>query len=241
MDKTAFRPIDLARAAGISAQSVRQYEALGFLPAAKRSATGYRRYGPRHLRAMKTARLLVAGYGWGRARAIMHLMHEGNVDAALVAVDASHADLHRQRSELEATLQALRNAAVLPSLQRVAARRPRWRHDLQVGEVARHVGVRVSTVRFWEAQGLLSPRRDPESGYRLYDAEQLRRSQIVALLRKGGYGLPAIQTVLAELASGNLDMAVAAAEKRLTELIEASRRACAATAALWAYLQDGKE
>ena len=39
-----LRPVDLAREAGISAQLVRNYEAEGILPAAHRSASGYRQY-----------------------------------------------------------------------------------------------------------------------------------------------------------------------------------------------------
>jgi len=106
---------------------------------------------------------------------------------AIVAVDARHADLHRRREELEATLQALRDAATLPSLLQIDAKRPRWRRALYVGEAARHVGMPVSTVRFWEKQELLRLRRDPESHYRLYDAEHVRALQVIALLREGGY------------------------------------------------------
>src|SRR5690606_42109731 len=42
---------------------------------------------------------------------------------------------------------------------------PRW--DLRIGEVARHLGVRASALRVWEAEGLLVPRREPRTGYRL--------------------------------------------------------------------------
>ena len=42
--RNALRTIDLARAAGISVQQVRNYEALGLLPSASRSKSGYRLY-----------------------------------------------------------------------------------------------------------------------------------------------------------------------------------------------------
>ncbi|NEE23175.1 MerR family DNA-binding transcriptional regulator, partial [Streptomyces sp. SID7499] len=40
-----LRPIDLARRHGLSTQAVRNYEAAGILPAAGRTAHGYRTYG----------------------------------------------------------------------------------------------------------------------------------------------------------------------------------------------------
>src|SRR6266516_4535844 len=48
-----LRTIDLARAGGISVQQVRNYEALGLLPPASRSKSGYRLYTQRHLAALK--------------------------------------------------------------------------------------------------------------------------------------------------------------------------------------------
>ncbi|HEX7733998.1 MAG TPA: MerR family DNA-binding transcriptional regulator [Ktedonobacteraceae bacterium] len=60
---TYLRTIDLAQAGHISVQQVRNYEAGGFLPPVERGSNGYRRYTPRHLAALKTARGLVRGYG----------------------------------------------------------------------------------------------------------------------------------------------------------------------------------
>src|SRR5436305_7726424 len=107
-----LRPVDLARAVGVSAQTVRQYEALGFVPPAKRSPTGHRVYSPRHLQALRTARAMADGYGWQPALHIMRLIHQGDPVAALAAIDARHAELHQGRHDIEQTLAALRAAAV---------------------------------------------------------------------------------------------------------------------------------
>src|SRR5215469_1015266 len=61
------RPIDLARAVGVSPQTIRGYERVGFLPPAERTPTGQRRYGPHHAQAIQAARTMIAGYGWQRA------------------------------------------------------------------------------------------------------------------------------------------------------------------------------
>jgi DNA-binding transcriptional MerR regulator len=228
------RPIDLARAAGLSGQSVRKYEAWGFLPPAGRSASGYRCYEERHLHALRTARVLIAGYGWQSAREIMRQVHQGDVAGALARVDACHAALHQKRCQVEQTLAALEKVS-----ERVPQRlspRP-WRSRLYAGEAARRIGVRVSAIRFWEQQGLLQPQRDPENRYRLYDEEQFRRLQVVALLREAGYSFEAIRTVLAELAEERPEPALSAIRRRQSELTEATYRSIAGSGALWGYLQ----
>ena len=63
-----LRPVDLARTASISTQQVRNYEAVGILPPAARTASGYRRYRGRHRDALLTYRALAAGHGSATAQ-----------------------------------------------------------------------------------------------------------------------------------------------------------------------------
>lgn len=98
--------------------------------------------------------------------------------------------------------------------------------------------MRVSALRFWEQQGLLTPQRALESGYRLYDETQMRRLRVVVLLRKAGYSFDAIHATLEELASEAPDRAVAAAERKLSELARRSRDCMEAIAMLHAYLKE---
>ena len=46
---------------------------------------------------------------------------------------------------------------------------------LTVGEAAGFLGVSASTLRNWDRQGRLAPRRHPINGYRLYLKEDLER------------------------------------------------------------------
>jgi DNA-binding transcriptional MerR regulator len=85
---------------------------------------------------------------------------------------------------------------------------------------------------------LLQPERDPASGYRRYNDEQLRRLQVVALLRQGGYDFAAIRAVLDELAAGRPGQAIDAAERRLKELSAASQCCTEATTAFWGYVRE---
>jgi DNA-binding transcriptional MerR regulator len=231
-----FKTIDLARAVDLSAQQVRNYEAWGFLPPVERGESGYRMYTSRHLGALRTARTMISGYGWQPALDVMRAVHGGDLDAALALVDERHADLDRRRRQVENTLEAIRTLVEQPA----APARARRTGDLRVGEAAKLVGVRVSALRFWEQQGLLQPTRDESSGYRIYGEQQLRRLEVVALLRGADYGFDAIRAVLDELAEGRPESALRAVAKRREEISGTSRACARATAALWSYAVRGQ-
>ncbi len=72
----------------------------------------------------------------------------------------------------------------------------------------------------------------------VYDEQHIRLLQVLALLRKTGYGIEAARIVLTQLARGTPEQALAAAENRLKELAEASRRCIEATAVMWTYVQE---
>ena len=210
---------------------MRRYEADGFIPAASRTASGHRRYDRRHVDALRTARTLRFGYGWQRALDAMRAVHRGDVVTALALADARHALLDRRRSEIREAIRALRV---------VAESRPGRsdRQPVRIGGAARRLGVPVSTIRFWEHERLLEPPREPISRYRLYDGEQLRRLQLVALLRNAGYTVEAIRAVLDELAAGRPKRALQAMHKRRDEIASLSYACARATAALAAYVEE---
>jgi DNA-binding transcriptional MerR regulator len=232
--RASLRTIDLARSVRISVQQVRNYEAYHFIPPAERSPSGYRLYTQQHLVALKTARSLVGGYGWQRARAMMHALHQGTLAVVLALIDERHAELASKRLQVEQTLEALRTLAAQPA----PLARTRHSQPLRVGEAAKQVGVRISALRFWEQQGLLHPIRDKSSHYRLYDEQQMRRLRVVALLREAGYDFDAIRTTLDELAAGRPEQAIAAVEQRHAELAKISWACLTAMAAFQGYISE---
>lgn len=232
-----YRPIDIARQVNSNVQLVRRYEAYGFLPPSERSLGGHRLYTSRHLHAMQVARAMIPAYGWAGTLRIMHAVNSGDVAKALPLVDERHAELDRARRQTGETLKALGTVAAAEDA--VGSTKGRRTSRLTIGEAAGTVGVRVSALRFWEQQGLLQPERNPESGYRLYDAEQLRKLQVVTLLRSaGGYDFDAIRSVLGELGAGRPERAMAAVERRREQLMEMSRCCLKADAALWSYIRE---
>ncbi|MEU5579042.1 TioE family transcriptional regulator [Streptomyces huasconensis] len=227
-----LRPVDLARAAGVSTQQIRNYADAGVLPPAPRSPAGYRRFDDRHRQALLTYRALVRGHGPGTARAIMRAVHEGDVPQAFALIDAGHAALHEQRLSLRATGQALEAVAEggpgAPAL-------PRSR--LRVGEVAAHLGVRTSALRVWESAGLLTPAREPGTGYRVYLPADVRDARVVHLLRQSHYLFAQIRPVLDDLRrSGGVEALRTALAQRETVLNGRTRAMLEGAGRLHAYL-----
>lgn len=71
---------------------------------------------------------------------------------------------------------------------------------LLIGDLARHVGVPVSTVRYYERKGLLEPPQRRESGYREYSQASIERLRFIRQAQELGFTLQRIRT-LAEIRS----------------------------------------
>ncbi|MFG1946315.1 MerR family transcriptional regulator [Nonomuraea sp. NPDC048826] len=228
-----MRPIDLARAVGLSTQQIRNYADSGILPPTPRTPAGYRRFGHRHRQALLTYRALAAGHGWDAAREIMRAVHLGDVPRALALVDAGHAELHRRRTALEAAGRALEATMEEP----LETQAPVSRQGLRIGEIAALLGVRTSALRVWEAAGLLEPRREPGTGYRLYGPADVRDARMIFMLRQARYAFPQIRPVLDGLRRTGSSAALRAAiDRRHRELTDRTTAMLAGAAGLHAYL-----
>ncbi|CAM5633144.1 MerR family transcriptional regulator [Streptomyces canarius] len=75
-----------------------------------------------------------------------------------------------------------------------------------IGPLAVKLGIRPATLRKWERAGLVRPRRDPRTGYRVYDAADVRDARLTHQLRRGGYLLEQIAPLIAQVrAAGGLE------------------------------------
>ncbi|MEQ9040374.1 MAG: redox-sensitive transcriptional activator SoxR [Silicimonas sp.] len=68
-------------------------------------------------------------------------------------------------------------------------------NDLSVGEVAARAGVPVSTVHFYEAEGLIESWRTT-ANHRRYDRRELRRIAIARIAQSAGISLAEVRQVL---------------------------------------------
>lgn len=69
--------------------------------------------------------------------------------------------------------------------------------ELKINEVEAQVGITRKNIRFYEEQGLLSPRRDSGNGYRDYGPEEVETLRRIKLMRKLGVPLEEIRRMQA--------------------------------------------
>lgn len=66
---------------------------------------------------------------------------------------------------------------------------------MKINEVEALVGITRKNIRFYEAEGLLAPRRNSENGYRDYGEAEVQTLLQIKLLRKLGVSLEEIRTM----------------------------------------------
>ncbi|MFC9552431.1 MerR family transcriptional regulator [Rhodococcus sp. NPDC056960] len=225
-----LRTVDVARRTGCSVQHVRDLERDGVLPPATRTAAGYRIYAEVHLLSALAYRELAAGAGPVDAKRIVRSAHTCPA-TAVALLDAAHARLHAERTEL-ALAQSAAAAISTEPIDDVRAS-----DSMGVAELAAAIGVRPSTLRHWDSEGLVVPDRDGPTGTRRYSPTHVRDARIVHQLRRAGYRIAPLRAVMTQVrhipGSGDVAAALAARDEAITAR---SRALLAATPALAALL-----
>ena len=72
---------------------------------------------------------------------------------------------------------------------------------MTIAELAGALGVRTSTLRFWEQEGLVRPDRVTSLRARRYEIPAICAARIVVALRNAGTGIPAVRELLLALES----------------------------------------
>jgi MerR family transcriptional regulator, redox-sensitive transcriptional activator SoxR len=72
---------------------------------------------------------------------------------------------------------------------------------LTIGEVARHVGLRASAIRYYESVGVL-PEPEREGGQRRYTTKTIRRLQTLDVAKRAGFTLDEARVLLATADQG---------------------------------------
>lgn len=200
MNKAYTKPVRqlstsrIATAVGVHPNTVRMYEAWGFLPPVSRSPAGYRRFSEFHLDQMRLARLALHGTFPGRgirrsAADVVRQSASGDLGGALEAAYQHLARVQAERAQSEAAVRLLQRWA--DGLAPDASGPP-----LHSGAAARRLGVTVDMLRNWERNNLLEVPRNPANGYRLYGGPELSRLRIIRMLSRAGYSTMAILRML---------------------------------------------
>lgn len=218
-ERSPLRTADVARESGYSVQQVRDLERLGVIPPAVRAANGYRAYTAAHVRVLRAYRGLASAAGPVDARRLLATTFAGvqgdpaaprtRLADAAAAIGAVHVRLARERDEALRAREALRAiraeaaAAVAsdadPTANPTDAAPDRVGDTMTITELAAALGVRTSTLRFWEQEGLAVPDRVTTLRARQYGTGAIQEARIVAALRSSGYGIPAVRDVVGTL------------------------------------------
>ncbi|HPH97392.1 MAG TPA: MerR family transcriptional regulator [Anaerolineaceae bacterium] len=193
----------IAREVGCHPNTVRIYEAWGFLPPVPRNSKGYRLYTRTHLNQMRLARLaLNTTYPGKKIRhSVVQLVKyaaTGDLGGAL--------ELAYQHQAIVASEQAQAEAAV-SMLERWAQGMPTDSTSclMRIGDTAHLLNISVDMLRNWERNGLVEVPRDEESGYRQYSQVEIARLRVIRMLRSAGYGFMAILRMMNRLDRGEIN------------------------------------
>ncbi|MBA3869040.1 MAG: MerR family transcriptional regulator [Anaerolineae bacterium] len=197
-----LRTTDLARELGVHVNTIRLYEAWGFLPPIPRGSNGYRQYTKRHL---EQARLTHMAARWPylvNDKALLgELVRRAASDDLGMAMELAYQYLAHVRVE-----RTLAEAAV-EFLERWAAGHlmDSSRPTMHIQRAATHLNVTVDMLRNWERNGLISVPRDPDNGYRLYGTTEFGRLRVIRTLVQSGYSLMAVLQMMRQFDTGKTD------------------------------------
>lgn len=233
--KSPLGTADVARESRYSVQQIRNLERDGVLPAVRRGPTGYRIYSDVHVHAARAYRELAAGVGPVEAKVVMRALYTLPKKDLLELLDAAHARLHAERQDLARAQQAV--AAIAAE----TIDDSRSSDAMSISELADALGIRPSTLRHWDAEGLVVPRRTSTAEARTYAPSDVRDARIVHQLRLAGYGIESLRALLQDLRSTrrwtDVGEALAARDVSITNRSYALLRAAAALAPLLDYVE----
>ena len=90
--------------------------------------------------------------------------------------------------------------------------------SMGIGALARHAGVRIDTVRYYERHGLLAPKRRLASGYRRYGATELSRLRFIRRAQALGFTLREVQELLKLSSRRDVARVKSAAQQKLADV-----------------------
>lgn len=92
------------------------------------------------------------------------------------------------------------------------------REQMTIGRIAEAAGVAATTLRYYEREGILHPGGRSRAGYRLYDAEALRRLEFIRAAQAVGFTLDDVRALLRLNGESPCKEVRALIERRLSEV-----------------------
>lgn len=95
---------------------------------------------------------------------------------------------------------------------------------MTIGEIAAFTGSAPSAIRHWEKEGLISPERDPENGYRLFSPVDARKILLIRTLRGTVYFLKSMKEIVQAVENQSIDKAKKITEQAISSINERNRQ-----------------
>lgn len=194
-----LRTSDLAKAVGVHVNTIRIYEASGFLSPVPRGVNGYRQYSTLHLEQARLTHLALHLPYVGDKQLLLLLVQnaaQGDLGMAMECAYQYLAQVRIERTHAEAALEFLERWAAGRTIDASP-------HPMPIRQAALHLNVSVDMLRNWERNGLLTVPRDPTSHYRLYGSAECGRLRVIRALVKSGFSLTAILHMLQQFDDGH--------------------------------------
>lgn len=188
-----LRPIDIAKKLDVGTSAMRHYEEWGIVPPAKRKPNGYRVYTEVHEAYFLCLRAMYHGFGMATVKKIMPMIQQHKFTEALWEVNKVQAELYERKTQAMKALEILKPDHLENFLEK---RKKQW---YTIGEVEKEIKVPASTLRHWEKEGLITPHRDPENGYRMYNRDHIRRLLIIRTVQPSVFFLDTVREILGKM------------------------------------------
>lgn len=213
-----YKPSEIAKELRISTSALRHYEAWGVVPAPARAANGYRLYTIEHLAYFRCLRAMFPGFGVAVTCKVLRHIQAANVDAAFWIVNKEQANLQQEKVAADHTLELLHHLELPPIANK------KLKEYMTIGETAEFTGVTTSAIRHWEKEGLLTPVRDPENGYRLFTPTHIRKILLIRTLRSTVYFLKSMKDIVQALDNHSIEQVKKVTENALLIIHERNRQ-----------------
>lgn len=185
-----YTTVQVARLAHVHPNTVRLYEAWGYMSPVPRRPNGYRQFSDRHVDELIFARMALPGpypADGSQLRAMVAAYVQQDYAQALALVNAYKTAVAEEKRQADEALRIL----------------DRW-HQNQLGNggllngsrrtMADRCRITPETLRTWERNGLLTPHRTP-SGRIRYTEQNLEQILVIRLLRKCGFSIASLLRV----------------------------------------------
>lgn len=188
----------VAKMAGCHPNTVRLYEAQGYLAEIPRSGTGYRLFNEYHVDQMRLA-ILALQYPYpGGKGPVDRLVRQAANKELFAALDSAKTYKTNIQRELDYAQDAVR---VLEQWVKGEPPKP-LATPFKISEAASFLGITTDALRNWERNGLITIPRDFHNGYRIYNEPELSRLRVIRVLRQAGYSMMSLLRTIRHLDLG---------------------------------------